>query len=126
MQTVKMTDDPDGSDPNFTSGDIFVDMLSPQSAPPARGPVASGFAIRQNYPNPFNPTTILPVELDQPAELTISVFDETGRLISARKMNLGPGSHQLPIDGSSWATGTYFVRVTEGQHTVSAKMQLIK
>ncbi len=124
--TMRQPDDDDAPNPSFTTGDVNVRTYNPTSAEPARGPVAERFAVGQNYPNPFNPSTMLPVELQHDATVTLAVYDETGRLVSSNEMQLPAGAHQLPIDGSQWATGTYFARVSAGEQMLTTKMQLVK
>ena len=124
---MQQASDAPSPDPNFTTGDLYVTQYGGQlSADPPRGPVADRFSIGQNYPNPFNPTTTLPVELQRNAKVTISIYDETGRLVSNEEMELPAGAHNLPIDGSHWATGAYFARVNADGQSLSTKMTLIK
>jgi hypothetical protein len=46
--------------------------------------------------------------------------------VSTLSAQLSAGAHDLPIDGSQWATGTYFAQVRQGAQTMIQKMQLIK
>jgi hypothetical protein len=124
---MQQTSDAPSPDPNFTTGDLYVTQYTGTlAAEPVRGPVAERFTIGQNYPNPFNPTTTLPVELQHTAKVTLSIYNETGRLVSTQEMELPAGSHQLPINGSSWASGTYFARVSADGQALSTKMMLMK
>lgn len=113
-------------DPNFTEGTIYITSTTPLTADPLRGPVAERFTVGQNYPNPFNPTTTLPVELSQTGQVSLKIFDETGRLVSSDAYELPMGQHSLPVDGANWATGTYFARVSTSDESQTVKMQLIK
>ena len=124
--TMRQPSDDDTPNPNFTNGDVNVRTLNQTSAEPVRGPVVDRIALGQNYPNPFNPNTVLPLEIDHTMNVTLDVYDETGRLVSSQEMLLPAGSHQLPIDGSNWATGTYFARVSAGEQMQTAKMMLLK
>ena len=118
--------DGDDPDPNFTSGNVNVRTWNPTAADHGRGPVADAFNVGQNYPNPFNPSTMLPVELQRDAMVTLKVYDETGRLVSTKDMALAAGSHSLAIDGSNWATGTYFARIIANEQMKTMKMLLVK
>ena len=42
--------------------------------------------LLQNYPNPFNPETWIPFILDEPASVTIGIYDLSGRLVWRKKM----------------------------------------
>jgi hypothetical protein len=124
---MEQPDDAPSPDPSFTTGNLYVTRYSGQlSAEPSRGPVAERLSVGQNYPNPFNPTTVLPVELQHAGEVTVSIYDETGRLVETLTQQRSAGSHSVPIDGSNWSTGTYFARVSADAQTQVRKMQLIK
>jgi len=40
-----------------------------------------------NYPNPFNPETWIPFQLNQDAEVRLTIYDLVGKIV--RKMELG-------------------------------------
>jgi hypothetical protein len=124
-QLLRVLSEPDVTDSNFSTG--YLEMAGvPEAVEPVRGPVAQTFAVGQNYPNPFNPTTTLPIELAKTARVTLTIYDETGRLVSQNEFELSAGQHQLPVNGSDWATGTYFARVVAAAQAQTVKMQLVK
>lgn len=119
-----MSDD-DVIDPNFTEGYVNISQ-SGVAVEPVRGPVAERFAVGQNYPNPFNPVTVLPVTLAKSTPVTLDIYDANGRLLSREEFALPVGTHNLPVDGSAWASGTYFARVHAGDAAQTVRMQLVK
>jgi hypothetical protein len=125
LDVVSVTSNDGETDPNFGIGLLEMNSFSDPAAPP-RGPLAQSFRVDQNYPNPFNPTTTLPVELTRNTHVTVTVYDETGRRILQDEYELPAGQHQLPVNGSDWATGTYFARVAAGAEGQTVKMQLVK
>jgi hypothetical protein len=114
-----------GPDSLFTFGYVGIRLRNPTAAS-VRGPVAEHFTLAQNYPNPFNASTTLPLELDRYARVTLSIYDENGRIVSSREYELPVGHHQLPISGDNWSSGTYFARVSVSHRSQTTKMQLIK
>ncbi len=114
-----------GSDPNFTVGSVSMSELT-TAADPVRGPVAERFKVEQNFPNPFNPQTTMPLSLDQPARVSLKIYDVTGRLVSEEQYELPAGNHSLPVNGSAWAAGTYFANVATEDAAQTVKMQLMK
>jgi hypothetical protein len=114
------------TDPNFTEGMLSMIDVVPVTADPVRGPVASTFFLDQNYPNPFNPTTTLPLTVGKSGQVTVEIYNENGRLQSSETFELPAGHHELPINGSSWASGTYFARVATGSQSQTTKMTLLK
>jgi len=72
-------------------------------------------------PNPFNPTTTVNLALPEASHLRLEIFDILGRQVSLlADENRPSGTHQWAVDGSSWASGTYFLsyRLSPGQSGV--------
>ena len=44
-------------------------------------PVPNLTRLLQNYPNPFNPETWIPFQLNQDAEVSVSIYNVSGRLV---------------------------------------------
>ncbi len=83
--------------------------------------------IDPNYPNPFNPATNIRYRLAESSYVRIDVFDAAGRrvttLVNSRQM---PGQHTVQFDGSSLASGVYFLRIQAGSFVDVQKLTLIK
>ena len=82
-------------------------------------------------PNPFGSAVAIPVTLDASAQVSLSVYDLSGRVVSV--VHNGPmaaGSHQLVWDGSSGSTrapqGIYLARLQVGGETVLHKLVLTR
>lgn len=72
-------------------------------------------------PNPFNPTTTVTLALPEASHLRLEIFDILGRQVSLlADENRPSGTHQWAVDGSTWASGTYFLsyRLSPGQSGV--------
>jgi hypothetical protein len=85
------------------------------------------FALEQNYPNPFNPTTNIKYSLAGAENVTLTVYDLTGRkvatLVDEKK---SPGEYVLPFDAKGLATGVYFYRIEAGSFREVKRMVLIR
>ena len=104
--------------------DPTIETMSSEESQPL---VASNFELKQNYPNPFNPTTQIPFELKEAANVTLKVYDLTGREV-ATLVN-GPqsaGSHTVQFDGSGLASGTYLYKLDADGAQLSRTMILMK
>lgn len=76
--------------------------------PDAPGP--TGFHLGAAYPNPFGGVTNLPVRLDRPGHVRVTVYDLLGRVVSTPvDQVLMAGSREIVLDGSMWNPGSYFV-----------------
>ena len=91
-------------------------------APPGK------FEVSQNYPNPSNPSSKIDFTLPTDANVTLVVFDITGRLIRTLFNNEYKTAdyYTVVFDGSSLASGIYFYRLMTETDVVTKKMLLIK
>ena len=85
------------------------------------------FASYQNYPNPFNPVTTISYELPKDSDVTLTIYDITGRLVETLIDQKQNGGHYfVQWDASYRPSGVYIYRIqAEGFSTVR-KCLLIK
>ena len=70
------------------------------------------FYLSQNYPNPFNSLTRLAYGLPEAADVTIRVYDVTGRLVAELiDSEVTAGNYITIWDAKSSAAGIYLVRM---------------
>ncbi len=92
---------------------IFIGMpLNPVSNEDEAA-VPALFDLDQNYPNPFNPSTNISFTLVQPSQVTLKVYDVTGKevrtlLTGASKAS---GSHQVSFDATGLPSGSYMYQL---------------
>lgn len=100
-------------------------------------PAPHNLILFQNYPNPFNPQTQIAFSLPEKCQVTINVYDLTGRLVKKLyEAQTDPGKHQvvwkgLDASGQAVASGIYIYRLTAisekgKQHTFYNKMMLLR
>ena len=94
-------------------------------------------ALLANYPNPFNPETWIPYQLAESAEVKLTIYDMSGKLV--RRLAVGhqaagmyrsrsramywDGRNQL---GEPVASGLYFYTLTAGDFTGTRRMLILK
>ena len=92
-----------------------------------------GDYLAQNYPNPFNPVTTIEYRPEAAGNVTLRVYDVSGRLV--RTLVDGHRSagilHTASWDGlnqggQTVATGVYFYRLVTATSTQTRKMVLLK
>ena len=86
------------------------------------------YNLEQNFPNPFNNTTVFKFRLPVTTSVKINVYDITGKEMKVLVNNneTEPGYHSVVFDGSSFASGIYFCRLTAGSFRQIRKMVLAK
>lgn len=85
------------------------------------------------WPNPFNPRVDFAFTTAALARVDVSVHDARGRLVRTleRERDLAAGAHVLGWDGRTdegrgAASGAYFLRVSGGGETVTARVTLVR
>lgn len=90
------------------------------------------FRLSTNYPNPFNPATSISYHLERTAQVALSIFDVSGRLV--RLLDSGireAGDHMKSWDGrndsgNAVPSGTYFYSLEAGGAQETKKMTLVR
>jgi hypothetical protein len=85
------------------------------------------FELAQNYPNPFNPSTVIRYQLPNSANVTLKVFDVTGKEV-AEVVNgyQTAGEHSVEFNAANLPSGIYFYRLSAGNYTATRKMMLVR
>jgi photosystem II stability/assembly factor-like uncharacterized protein len=98
----------------------------PVSSPPAVGLPAT-FALYAGFPNPFAESTTFRFALPERADVRLSVYDVSGRLV-ARLVDepRAPGIHDVRWDARGAASGIYFVRLTAVKFTETRRVLRMK
>ena len=90
------------------------------------------FYLLQNYPNPFNPSTTISYDLPEQTEVSIKIFDISGRLVSElANSTQSAGHYSIVWNGTNSAgervgSGMYVVRLSSKPFSASQKVLLLK
>ncbi|MBT4249751.1 T9SS type A sorting domain-containing protein, partial [bacterium] len=92
----------------------------------------SVFKISGNYPNPFNPKTTINFSVEYAAEVDLSIYSLSGKLV--RQFQLGAltsGSQSIVWEGkdnfgNDVPSGVYIYRFQSESHSEARKMTLLK
>ncbi len=100
--------------------------------PPMAEVFPSGRSLLQASPNPLTDGTNLSFQSISASPLTLFIYDTTGRLVRTQDLGTLPdGSHSHYWDGndgngSSLASGVYFVRLSSTEQQASTRVVLIR
>lgn len=90
-------------------------------------------ALRQSFPNPFNPSTTIGYYLAEPREVTLRIYDVSGRLVRTLRDGVHEevGSHSVVWRGRDdedrpLPSGVYFCRLEAGSESGMRRMVLLK
>ena len=88
--------------------------------------VPTRFALEQNYPNPFNPSAVIRYQLPVTSYVTLKVYNVLGQEVATLvNEDLNPGSYEVALDASGFASGMYFYRLTTSTGFVETKKMLV-
>jgi len=89
--------------------------------------IPKSFTLHQNYPNPFNPITTLRYDLPQESDVTLTIYDITGRMVQTLVNELQQsGMKKVIWNASDVSSGVYIYRIQAGNFTQTRKMILLK
>ncbi len=123
-QTLNLTD------ATSQRGVLFLERLLATLAPKET-------VLLPNYPNPFNPETWIPYRLAEDAFVTLTIYDQSGRIVrtlevghrmaafyeSRSKAIYWDGRNEF---GEQMASGVYFYHLSAGDYSATRKMLIIK
>ena len=85
------------------------------------------YKLYQNYPNPFNPSTVIRYQLSDVSDVSLKVYDLTGReVLTLVNGRLQAGKYEAKLDGSMLPSGVYFYKLVSGDFSEVKKLLLIK
>ena len=87
------------------------------------------YTLYQNYPNPFNPSTTIEYSLPENADVTISIYNALGELVTTLVNRIIEAGYQkVTFNASSLTSGTYIYQikaVSNGRTFVDTKKMLL-
>jgi hypothetical protein len=90
------------------------------------------FELSQNYPNPFNPSTKINFSLPQATNVSLKIYDITGReIVTLINEKMQPGKYVtdwagLDRNNQQVSSGVYFYKMIAGNNIVTKRMVLVK
>jgi hypothetical protein len=115
---------------------FFVRHYSPVGIqggdPPGAPALATAAVLHPAAPNPFNPMTWISYDLPAATEVSLTVYDATGKQVRVlQNGRLSAGSHRATWDGSNEqgghvASGVYFYRLETELQSSTRSMVLVK
>ena len=83
-----------------------------------------GYKLMQNTPNPAVNATQIAFELPETTNVSIVIYDMTGRIIDTpiSSSNLSAGIHLIDVDLSNYQGGVYYYTLTNNDVTISKRM----
>ena len=78
--------------------------------------------LSEIYPNPAQGIASIAVTLAKAANVSISLYNLVGQVVSSQNLSLQTGARMLPVDVSNLKSGVYFCTVKAGDTAVTKKL----
>lgn len=114
---------------NLASKPGYTLIVSPKTATSNEASeVPSVTSLHQNYPNPFNPNTTIRIDVSEPSEINVVVWDVIGRKVATIvNKQFTAGSFNVNWNANQLSSGIYFYTMTANGELISTKkMTLVK
>ena len=90
-----------------------------------------------NYPNPFNPETWIPYQLAKAADVSVNIYDVSGRLIRTIAVGFKPVGYYLTRERAAYwdgrnetgepvSSGVYFLQFVAGDFSATQRIVVLK
>jgi len=117
------------NDMGFTGGPHAVAMDTSWVSMPHWQPIhlPQDFELGAPWPNPFNPVTHIPLSLERPFPVRISVYNLLGQEVAVLLNCILPaGTHHVPFQAGKLASGVYVVTAEVAGRQESRSVTLIR
>ncbi len=114
-----------------TTGDtLYVGRQLNSTSVQEHGMIPERSSLQQNFPNPFNNSTVIRYSVNQQSDVSLKVYDMTGKEISTLvNESKQAGTFSIGFANTNIASGTYFYRLiaknAEGKATVETKKMIV-
>ena len=78
------------------------------------------------FPNPTQGLTQISIQLQKTTDVSISVVDAMGNLVSNRTYNNMNGNNVYPVDATDLVSGVYYIRISTGDRFATKKIIVAK
>jgi hypothetical protein len=110
------------------SGDFEItEMIVANSSTEVPVSMPGKFALSAAYPNPFNPSTSISLHVPLESNVSVQVYDLSGRMISTLLSGVqAQGDYSLTWNAQEQASGMYLVRAETAGSVAVHKILLLK
>jgi hypothetical protein len=86
-----------------------------------------GYDLYQNKPNPFDNSTVIGFKIPVQSEVTLTVYDISGKQVYFMNQQLEEGYHEVTLQKDQLSGyGMYYYRLETPDYTASKKMMLLR
>ncbi len=112
---------------SYTGDFEITEMIIANSTSEVTVNTPNAFELGAAYPNPFNPSTSISLHLPMESDVSVQVYDLSGRMISTLLSGVqAQGDYNLTWNAQEQASGMYLVRAETAGSIAVQKILLLK
>jgi len=105
----------------------YIKIYSPETSFQTNIIPPNQYKLFNNFPNPFNPSTKIRFYIPESNFVTLTIYDNLGRMISeVVKTSLPRGFHEYEFIANNLSTGIYFCELRSNEFREVKKIALLK
>jgi hypothetical protein len=81
--------------------------------------------LHQNRPNPWDTETVIPFEIAEPGEVSLSITNALGEEMTILTQTFAAGKQQFKITNHSWPQGLYYYTIRSGDTQLTKTMLIL-
>lgn len=107
------------------TGEILQSQVIPATWPTNVANIANDTKVMV-FPNPATDQAVVALNMTNAATVNMVVTDAVGRVVYTRNAELSAGRHDLPINTTSYAAGTYNVTIKTEKGSLTERLTVVK
>ena len=112
---------------SYTGDFEITEMIIANSTSEVTVNTPTAFGLSAAYPNPFNPSTSISLHVPMESDVSVQVYDLSGRMISTLLSGVqAQGDYNLTWNAQEQASGMYLVRAETAGSVAIQKILLLK
>ena len=112
---------------SYTGDFEITEMIIANSSSEVTVNTPTAFGLSAAYPNPFNPSTSISLHVPMESDVSVQVYDLSGRMISTLLSGVqAQGDYNLTWNAQEQASGMYLVRAETAGSVAVQKILLLK
>jgi hypothetical protein len=120
-----LTIDSEFIEPELYDDDLKTYSIELQWRDEHQTEIGGDIQLHQNRPNPWIDETMIPFEIPEAGEVTVTITNATGDVIRTITKEYAAGKQQLKILNDSWAPGVYYYTIHYGDAQLTKTMLIL-
>lgn len=116
----------DGAAPSDSALEVFIIPVLNNTTGTNEIASNNGLTLKGAFPNPATEVTHIMYNISEESEVSVSVFDLSGKIIYASSENKSAGNHELKLSLKNIPAGNYYYTIKTNSAKLTSKFSVIR